>query len=64
MVNYDYSNYDQKKLKTYLKKSKNKKALVIDIRGNTGGDSRYWQDFLLPQIIDKPYSTSYYFYLF
>lgn len=63
MVNYDYSNYDQKKLKTYLKKSKNKKALVIDIRGNTGGDSRYWQDFLLPQIIDKPYSTSYYSFI-
>lgn len=63
MVNYDYSNYDQKKLKTYLKKAKNKKALVIDIRGNTGGDSRYWQDFLLPQIIDKPYSTSYYSFI-
>ncbi|MDU1708425.1 MAG: peptidase, partial [Anaerococcus vaginalis] len=28
MVNYDYSNYDQKKLKAYLKKAKNKKALV------------------------------------
>ena len=63
MVNYDYSNYDRKKLKTYLKKAKNKKALVIDIRGNTGGDSRYWQDFLLPQIIDKPYSTSYYSFI-
>lgn len=63
MTNYDYSTKDQKILKSYLKKTKNKKALVIDIRGNSGGDSRYWQDFLLPLIIDKPYSTNYYSFI-
>ena len=63
MLNYDYSNNDRKKLKSYLKKSKNKKALIIDIRGNSGGDSRYWQDFILPLIIDKPYSTNYYSFI-
>lgn len=63
MLNYDYSSKDHKKIKSYLKKIKNKKALIIDIRGNTGGDSRYWQDFLLPSIIDKPYSTKYYSFI-
>lgn len=63
MLNYDYSSKDHKKIKSYLKKIKNKKALIIDIRGNTGGDSRYWQDFLLPSIIDKPYSTNYYSFI-
>ncbi len=34
--------------------------LIIDIRGNGGGDTRYWQDFLLPRIIDKEYETTVY----
>lgn len=60
MINYDRSYQDQKLIKKYLKTIKNKKALVIDIRGNQGGDSNYWQQFLLPSIIDKPYNSKYY----
>lgn len=63
MISLEESKNDQKLIKDYLKKSKDKNALIIDIRGNTGGDSRYWQDFLLPEIIDKEYSTSYYHFI-
>ncbi|MCI5839719.1 MAG: S41 family peptidase [Peptoniphilaceae bacterium] len=38
------------------------KALVIDIRGNGGGNIDYWQEFLLPRIISKSYSTKNYMF--
>ncbi|WP_202711199.1 S41 family peptidase [Sporosalibacterium faouarense] len=35
-------------------------ALIIDIRGNGGGDSRYWQNHLVPMLINEPlYNTQY-----
>lgn len=40
-------------LKSYLKKSKNKKALIIDLRGNGGGDASYIYDYLYPMIMGK-----------
>ncbi|MFO3667299.1 S41 family peptidase [Anaerococcus kampingiae] len=40
-------------LKTYLKKSKNKKALIIDLRGNGGGNSAYTDTYLYPMILGK-----------
>lgn len=40
-------------LKTYLKKSKNKKALIIDLRGNGGGNSAYTNFYLYPMILGK-----------
>ena len=40
-------------LKTYLKKSKNKKALIIDLRGNGGGNSAYTDSYLYPMILGK-----------
>ena len=40
-------------LKSYLKKSQNKKALIIDIRGNGGGNSSYTYDYLFPMILGK-----------
>ncbi|MBN2694650.1 peptidase, partial [bacterium] len=50
---------DEQKIGSYLKKIKNYSALIIDIRGNGGGDSKYWSDFLVPNIIteDITYST-------
>lgn len=60
MINYDSSIEDQKLIKKYLKTIKDKDALILDIRGNQGGDSNYWQEFLLPQIIDKAYTSKYY----
>ena len=40
-------------LKSYLKKSQNKKALIVDIRGNGGGNSSYIYDYLFPMILGK-----------
>lgn len=45
---------------SYLENVKDYKALIIDIRGNGGGDSRYWQDYLVPKIVDKNYTDKYY----
>ena len=42
---------DLELLKTYLKKSKNKKALIIDLRGNGGGNAAYTCDYLYPMIL-------------
>lgn len=47
----------------YLEEVKDYQALVIDIRGNGGGDSRYWQDFLVPRLIDRDHiGVTYSFY--
>ncbi len=36
-------------------------SLIIDIRGNTGGDTTYWTDFLVPELISEPKESSKYF---
>lgn len=63
MLSLEDRQNDERIIKKYLKTIENKKALVIDIRGNSGGDSRYWQNFLLPSLIRKPYETSYYHFI-
>ena len=45
---------DMKIIKPFLNEVKSYKALIIDIRGNSGGDSRYWSEKLVPMLIDKP----------
>lgn len=52
-----YRKNDEKVLAEFLQEIKNYPNLIIDIRGNGGGDSRYWQEFLLPQIINQNYQT-------
>ena len=42
---------DLKVLKEFLRNKHLYKALIIDIRGNAGGNMEYWQNFFLPKII-------------
>ncbi len=53
MISYDALEEDRKIIIEYLNKVKNYQALVIDIRGNGGGNSSYWQAFLLPLILKE-----------
>ncbi len=51
---------DVTNLTAYLKTIGNYKTLVIDLRGNSGGDIAYLSNFLFPMIINKTYSNSIY----
>ena len=53
MISYDDIEQDRKLITEYLSKVKDYQALVIDIRGNDGGDSSYWQYFLLPLLLKE-----------
>lgn len=52
-----YRKKDEKVLAKFLQEIKNYPNLIIDIRDNGGGDSRYWQEFLLPKILGDDYQT-------
>ncbi|MDY2927064.1 S41 family peptidase [Anaerococcus sp.] len=54
---------DREILSDFLGIVKSYSYLIIDIRGNGGGDTRYWQDFLLSQIIDEEYETTVYSFM-
>lgn len=45
---------DMKIIKPFLNSVKDYSALIIDIRGNGGGNSKYWSDNLVPMLINKP----------
>lgn len=60
LIGMEYINQDKDIVINYLNEIKDYPFLIIDIRGNGGGDSRYWADFLLPNIIDKKYETKNY----
>lgn len=57
----DNNDEDMKVIKPFLKEIKDYDALIIDIRGNGGGDSRYWHDGLVPLIINKPLTNKEYY---
>ena len=61
LIGEQYINQDKDIIVNYLNEIKDYPFLIIDIRGNGGGDSNYWQEFLLPKIIDKKYETKNYF---
>lgn len=51
---------DQEIIDPYLQEIKDYQALIIDIRGNGGGNSSYWSHYLVPSIIAQPYSAETY----
>ncbi|MDD7306743.1 MAG: S41 family peptidase [Peptoniphilaceae bacterium] len=63
MLSPEQMGSDELVLDTFLQEIKDYPNLVIDIRGNGGGDSRYWQEFLFPKIIGKSYKTYNYSFL-
>ncbi|NRB60044.1 MAG: hypothetical protein HRU50_08945 [Winogradskyella sp.] len=48
---YDLIENDMDNLKSCFSKAHNYKNLIIDIQGNTGGDTRYWSDHMIPYLI-------------
>lgn len=57
LAEYELSD-DMKKLDKFLKDNPDLKTLIIDIRQNSGGNVEYWQDYLLPRLIEKKVSIS------
>lgn len=53
---------DENIINPYLEKIKDYPVLIIDIRGNGGGDSNYYQRYLYPRIVDREYSTKQYLF--
>jgi C-terminal processing protease CtpA/Prc len=51
---------DMKLIAPFLQSIKNYKALIIDIRGNGGGDSRYWLENIVPILLNKPLNDTQY----
>lgn len=49
---------DEEVLNEFLKNKHLYKALVIDIRGNSGGNMEYWQKFLLPKLLKSQKEVS------
>lgn len=63
LIGMEYINQDRDIVINYLNEIKDYPFLIIDIRGNGGGDSRYWAYFLLPKIVDKKYETKNYLFI-
>lgn len=63
MLSPKSSEKDENMLASFLKTNKTAKALILDIRGNGGGNSLYWSEMLLPMIVDKPIVVTSYVFL-
>lgn len=63
LIGGQYINQDKDIIINYMNEIKDYPFLIIDIRGNGGGDSGYWQNFLLPKIVDKKYETKNYLFI-
>ena len=50
---YDKIEMDKQQLSDFFGGIHNYENLIIDIRGNTGGDDTYWQEYIIPYLIDK-----------
>lgn len=52
---------DTEDIYNFFKQIKNFEYLIIDIRGNNGGDNGYWQNNLVAPLINEPISFNNYF---
>lgn len=59
MASFDTAKEDYKKIKEFLKEIEDYPKLIIDIRGNDGGENDYWID-MVKLLADKPLSVEYY----
>ncbi|SET14318.1 S41 family peptidase [Anaerobranca gottschalkii] len=51
---------DAKGIRTFFEEVKDYDKLIIDIRGNGGGDTRYWIENVVQPLIREPLSVEYY----
>lgn len=58
MLDPEFIKEDEEILNEFLKNKHLYKALVIDIRGNSGGSMEYWQKFLLPKLLKNQKEVS------
>ena len=63
MLSLETSKKDEEMLASFLKANQSAKALILDIRGNGGGNSLYWSEMLLPKIVDKTITVTSYVFL-
>ncbi|MEY8304629.1 S41 family peptidase [Anaerosalibacter bizertensis] len=53
---------DEEEILKFLKEVKNYPKLIIDIRGNGGGNPNYWEFNIVQPLIKEPLSVSYYMF--
>lgn len=58
MLDPEFIKEDEEILNEFLRNKHLYKALVIDIRGNSGGNMEYWQKFLLPKLLKNQKEVS------
>ncbi|MGB9809568.1 MAG: S41 family peptidase, partial [Caldanaerobacter sp.] len=56
---FDYKK-EQEAIYEFLNQVKNYPYLIIDVRGNPGGNDMYWMQNIVAPLIDKPLKTNYY----
>ncbi|WP_223067273.1 S41 family peptidase [Paenibacillus caui] len=59
-LDYFQVSIDMEVIRPFLQEVRNYDTLIIDIRGNGGGDSSYWSDNLVPMLINEPVTWHYY----
>lgn len=51
---------DMAEIEPFLQQHKDASVLILDIRGNGGGDTRYWTDHLVPLLAARPLTGRFY----
>lgn len=59
MAGFDVQEEDYSKIKDFLKDVEGYDKLIIDIRGNSGGEDQYWK-MIVELLTDKPLEAKYY----